>query len=71
MEQADDETTATLRIRLRHNGPLVLQGSLRVEREDGTLLREAESTALCRCGASREMPFCDGSHRVTAFHGGG
>ncbi len=69
MDSADDETTAALRIRLRHNGPLILQGSVRVELENGALLREAESTALCRCGASREMPFCDGSHRVTAFRG--
>jgi CDGSH-type Zn-finger protein len=69
MDSADDETTVALLIRLRYNGPLVLQGSVRVEREDGSLVREAESTALCRCGASREMPFCDGSHRVTAFRG--
>ncbi len=54
---------------MRHNGPLVLQGSVRLETEDGALIRAAESTALCRCGASREMPFCDGSHRVTAFRG--
>ncbi len=67
MDAADGDTTARLRIRLRHRGPLVLQGSVRIEREDGTLIREAESTALCRCGASREMPFCDGSHRVTLF----
>jgi CDGSH-type Zn-finger protein len=67
MEQADSDTTAALQIRLRHNGPLVLQGSVRVELADGTLVREAASTALCRCGASREMPFCDGSHRVTLF----
>jgi CDGSH-type Zn-finger protein len=69
MDSADDETTVAPLIRLRYNGPLVLQGSVRVEREDGSLVREAESTALCRCGASREMPFCDGSHRVTAFRG--
>ena len=67
MDEADDDPTVTLRIRLRHNGPLVLQGSVRIVRDDGTVLREAESTALCRCGASREKPFCDGSHRVTLF----
>ena len=67
MDAADGDTTARLLIRLRHRGPLVLQGPVRIEREDGTLVREAESTALCRCGASREMPFCDGSHRVTLF----
>ncbi|MCC7053936.1 MAG: CDGSH iron-sulfur domain-containing protein [Gemmatimonadaceae bacterium] len=45
----------------------MLTGPLRIEAADGTLLRAAESTALCRCGASREAPFCDGSHRVSAF----
>lgn len=67
MDAADETTTAHVRIRLRRNGPLVLQGPVRIERADGTLLRDAESMALCRCGASREQPFCDGSHRVTAF----
>jgi CDGSH-type Zn-finger protein len=67
MDPADINPTAALHIRLRHNGPLVLQGSVRLELEDGTLVREAASMALCRCGASQEAPFCDGSHRVTAF----
>jgi CDGSH-type Zn-finger protein len=67
MGAADETTTPEVRIRLRRNGPAVLQGPVRVERDDGSLLREAESMALCRCGASREQPFCDGSHRVTAF----
>ncbi len=67
MDAADETTTPEVRIRLRRNGPAVLQGPVRVERDDGTLLREADSMALCRCGASREQPFCDGSHRVTAF----
>ncbi len=67
MNSADEHTTALLRIRLRANGPLVLQGPVRIVLEDGSVVREAESTALCRCGASREKPFCDGSHRVTLF----
>lgn len=67
MDTPDDDSTVTLRMRLRHNGPLVVQGPVRVVAADGTLIREAQSTALCRCGASKEAPFCDGSHRVTAF----
>jgi CDGSH-type Zn-finger protein len=67
MDAADESTTPTVRIRLRRNGPLVVTGPVRIEREDGSVLREADSTALCRCGASREAPFCDGSHRVTLF----
>jgi len=70
MDTADETTTTAVRIRLRANGPLVLQGPVRVERDDGTVLRQADSLALCRCGASREQPFCDGSHRVTMFRDG-
>lgn len=69
MDAPDNDTTPAVRIRLRHNGPLVLQGPVRLEDADGALLRLADSMALCRCGASREMPFCDGSHRVTLFRG--
>jgi CDGSH-type Zn-finger protein len=64
MDSADEHTTAAVSIRLRRGGPLVVAGAVRLEREDGTLIREAGSMALCRCGASREAPFCDGSHRV-------
>lgn len=67
MDAADESTTATVRMRLRHHGPLVIEGPVRLLREDGSVLRDATSMALCRCGASREQPFCDGSHRVSAF----
>lgn len=68
MDTADTTTaTGTVRMRLRHGGPLVIEGPVRLLAEDGRLLREAPSMALCRCGASREPPYCDGSHRTTAF----
>jgi CDGSH-type Zn-finger protein len=67
MDAADSHSTPEVRARLRHNGPLILQGPVQVVGPDGVLLRAAESMALCRCGASGEMPFCDGSHRVTLF----
>ena len=67
MDAADESSTTAVCIRLRRNGPLVLTGPVSLVREDGQLIREADSMALCRCGASRETPFCDGSHRVTLF----
>mgnify|MGYP000358979419 CR=1 FL=1 len=67
MDATDESNTTAVCIRLRRNGPLVLTGPVSLVREDGSLLREADSMALCRCGASREAPFCDGSHRVTVF----
>jgi CDGSH-type Zn-finger protein len=37
--------------------------------EKGRSYPERETYALCRCGASKNMPFCDGSHIEVAFDG--
>jgi CDGSH-type Zn-finger protein/uncharacterized Fe-S cluster protein YjdI len=62
-EAAPAETT----IEPRRNGPLFVRGNLRIVDEDGTVVREDTRLALCRCGASRNKPFCDGSHREIGF----
>ena len=51
----------------RPNGPLFVHGRVRIEDADGTLIREDTRLALCRCGASENKPFCDGSHRRIGF----
>lgn len=57
---AAPEVTVTV----REQGPLLVQGSFRVLRADGTVLSEGKNCALCRCGRSRNKPFCDNSHRT-------
>jgi CDGSH-type Zn-finger protein/uncharacterized Fe-S cluster protein YjdI len=53
-------------IRARPNGPLMLTGPLTIVGANG---RRAltESTFLCRCGASGNKPYCDGTHRRIGF----
>ena len=51
-------TTATI----KPNGPYVCSGDLEVA---GKAMPQA---ALCRCGASRNKPFCDSSHRRADWH---
>jgi CDGSH-type Zn-finger protein len=53
-------------IRAQHNGPLMLTGPVTVV---GTNARTAfsETTFLCRCGASRNKPYCDGTHVKIGF----
>jgi CDGSH-type Zn-finger protein len=51
----------------RPNGPLFMRGRLKVVDADGQLIREGTRLALCRCGASENKPFCDGSHRRIDF----
>ena len=65
-EQPPAETT----VEPRQNGPLFVRGAVRIVDPDGRLIREATRVALCRCGASENKPFCDGSHRRVGFTAG-
>jgi uncharacterized Fe-S cluster protein YjdI/CDGSH-type Zn-finger protein len=51
----------------RPNGPLFIRGRVRIEDADGNLIREDTRLALCRCGGSKNKPFCDGTHREIGF----
>ncbi len=55
-----------LTIHARPNGPLKLTGPLTVVGTNGRT-SYAESTFLCRCGASANKPYCDGSHKKIGF----
>lgn len=48
------------------NGPFVLEGDYVVKGEDQTTKTE-KRMSFCRCGASSNKPFCDGSHRKIGF----
>ncbi len=49
------------------NGPLVVNGNLSIRAASGRLAWEGDQTALCRCGGSKNKPFCDGTHRTIGF----
>ena len=51
------------------NGPYLVSGAARVSDPDGGAWdTEGRATfALCRCGASRNKPFCDGTHSAIGF----
>ena len=49
------------------DGPLSVLGGIPVEMTDGFTYEVRNRQLLCRCGASRNKPFCDGSHRRVNF----
>lgn len=51
----------------RPNGPLQIKGPLEVVSGTGRTLARATETFLCRCGASGNKPFCDGTHKRIGF----
>lgn len=56
-------------IRLRQNGPLVIEGDdvTVVDWNGAPYEITRRPVALCRCGASARKPFCDGSHGRVGF----
>lgn len=53
-------------VRVRENGPLAFSADIDL-RGQGLRLR----ATLCRCGASKQKPFCDGSHVDAGFAASG
>jgi uncharacterized Fe-S cluster protein YjdI len=51
------------------NGPLLVYGNVQVKDTQGVLTQKNNVTAFCRCGASQNKPFCDGSHKKAGFEG--
>ncbi len=55
---------------LRVSGPLWVRGGVPIESADGTPYEVRNRVTLCRCGASSNKPFCDGSHASIKFRDG-
>jgi CDGSH-type Zn-finger protein len=72
-----------LRIKVTKAGPYIVSGGVPLTRESavigsdgepakweqGPAFQDRDTYALCRCGQSRNKPFCDGSHAKVAFQG--
>jgi len=61
---------ADINIRMRPNGPLLVEGTFSLTDSQGNafpLNSEKPAIALCRCGASKNRPFCDGAHKGCDF----
>lgn len=54
-------------VNVAYNGPLFIRGRLVIEDAPTDAPGLAFRTALCRCGKSRNKPFCDNSHEKEGF----
>lgn len=53
-------------ITVRANGSLRVNGATLIG-ADGNVISDKETFSLCRCGHSKDKPFCDGAHRKAGF----
>jgi CDGSH-type Zn-finger protein len=79
MKESDKKIT----ISIVKNGPYMVKGASGVTQniispdanenswdwKDGATFNGPDPMALCRCGQSKNAPFCDGSHKSTNFDG--
>lgn len=61
------ETGGKLAVKPMPNGPLLVTGNLRLLTGSGRVAWQGTRAALCRCGQSRNKPFCDGAHVAAGF----
>lgn len=54
-------------IEVSPKGPLLVYGNVTIKDKDGAETKKNKVTALCRCGASGNKPYCDGSHNKINF----
>lgn len=52
------------------SGPLAIKGKIEVESADGHIYEVRNRLTLCRCGRSKNKPFCDGRHIIGKFKDG-
>jgi CDGSH-type Zn-finger protein/uncharacterized Fe-S cluster protein YjdI len=60
-----------LQITPLRNGPLQVQGNLEICAGTGRTVARIAETRLCRCGQSKNKPFCDLSHLAAGFEADG
>ncbi|MBL7877838.1 MAG: (4Fe-4S)-binding protein [Cyclobacteriaceae bacterium] len=71
-DQTNDEklnVEAETIVETARNGPLMVYGNVTIKDQSGNLTKKNKVTAFCRCGASSNKPFCDGSHQRIGFEG--
>ena len=65
--EGTSEQGGELEIKKRPDGPLLLSGNFSIMASSGRVAWKGTKAALCRCGASKNKPFCDGAHREIGF----
>ena len=57
------------KIMVRSSGPYRVYGSFELvdQDENSFTIPEGQWVSLCRCGESKNKPFCDASHRECGF----
>ena len=68
-EKVVAEAANIMKIQVTPNGPYIIKTECLIVHGDGREETKTGTVALCRCGASSNKPYCDGTHRKNDFKG--
>jgi CDGSH-type Zn-finger protein len=83
MADHEKDPSKNCRIKVSENGPYIVLGNVPISEQtiiadsegtatewrEGRKFAQRETCALCRCGQSKNKPYCDGTHAKIAFDG--
>jgi CDGSH-type Zn-finger protein len=67
MEQNENTQEIQVKIEVIQGGPYIVSGKINIVDKAGIETFKEGKSALCRCGGSKNKPFCDGSHKEIEF----
>ena len=56
------------RIFRKSKGQIVVEGDINLTSEDGVKIKHGKRFTLCGCTKSKNLPFCDGSHKTCLLY---
>jgi CDGSH-type Zn-finger protein len=61
---------ATTKLTINNNGSIKIEGDFEIVDKNGNVfgLGGREIVSICRCGLSKNKPYCDGSHKGNFEH---
>jgi CDGSH-type Zn-finger protein/uncharacterized Fe-S cluster protein YjdI len=65
--EALERRDGTVTVDARPNGPIRLSGNMEIIAASGRTVDKKADAFFCRCGASANKPYCDGSHTKIGF----
>jgi len=66
-EAGTTEIGGEIKVTAFENGPLLVKGPVEITTGTGARVNVVKTAYLCRCGQSKNKPYCDGSHKADGF----
>jgi CDGSH-type Zn-finger protein len=63
MGETEESSRKNPEVRIIPNGPMILKGNFIFRDSSGKIITGDQEILLCRCGDSKNKPYCDCSHK--------